>query len=181
MSRIRELREQLNLSQDQLANLAEVSRHAVIRNEQLCYPNPLPRVVTALSELTGLAPLSIETDYYQDVLTNRRTTGALLKEHHNYLLALTHQLVVNSGLSGTLSSQHPFAFWRLSVSSLLNVSSSQIHFSIMTSIHPATLFKYESFKTGFPAPMHVALTQLGLPDEQLALFAETSIFNWIRR
>ena len=180
-SSLKELREDLNLSQDQLASLAEVSRHAIIRLEQLCYPNPLPRVIETLSDLTGLSINSLEKDYLSDVLANRLNTGALLRPHHNFLVSLTQELIINSGLSENLTNSHPFSLWRITVSDLLKVSASQIHFSMMTSIHPATLHKYENFKTGFPEPIKVALTEMDLPTLQLAIFEEYATFNEIKK
>lgn len=175
MSRIRELREELHISQDQLASLAEVSRHAVIRSEQLCYSSPLPSIVQALSDLTGLSENEIVQFYLNDVKHNRIKAGLLLFPFHNYLLALTHQLIVSAG---TMVSQHPFAIWRMTCCDLLGVSTSQVHFSIMTSIHPATLSKYEAFKTGFPGPIGLALTEMNLPSEQITLFETQDLFNW---
>lgn len=181
ISSIKELREDLNLNQSELASLSEVSRHAIIRLEQLCYPNPLPSVVQALSDLTGISVDTIVGQYLRDVTTNRVMTGSLLNYHHNFLLSLTQQLIVNSGLSGSLTSQHPFSIWRITVSDLLRVSTSQIHFSMMTSIHPATLFKYEAFKTGFPEPIKVALTEMDLPPSQIEIFETSDLFNWVRK
>ena len=181
MNRIRALRDDLQLSQDKLASLAEVSRHSIIRMEQLCYPNPLPNVVMALSDLTGVSEKDIETQYYEAVLTNRVRTGLLLVPHHDLLLKLTHQLIVSCSISGGIPDVHLFTIWRSAIADLLRVSSSQIHFSMMTSIHPATLFKYEAFKTGFPDPIKVALEQMNLPLEQITLFETSEVFNWIKR
>ena len=183
MNTLKSIRSELNLTQDQLAGLSDTTRHSVIRMEQLCYPQPLPSIVTAISELTGLTPEAIETQYFADVERNRIATGLLLEPHYETLTAVASLLaapVVTSTTSSiAVSGIHPFETWRIHACDLLGVSSSQIHFSIMTSIHPATLFKYEAFKTGFPLPIKVALTHIGLPPTLIEIFSSSAAFNTI--
>ena len=177
MNYTKELRAELVLTQEQLAALSETSRHAVMRMEQLCYPTPLPNIVTTLSELTGLSEEQIQVQYTKDVILNRLTTARALRPHHNFLVSMGTKL---AQLPLSEINIHPFTIWRHAVTSLLGVSNSQIHFSIMTSIHPATLSKYEVFKTGFPMAIEVALTQCELPSDLINLFNTSPAFNLVR-
>ena len=179
MNNLRELRFMLNLNQIQLANLSEVSRHAVMRMEQLCYPNPLPNVITALSDLSGLNPDVLIKQYECDVHINRVNTGKRLEVYHKQLIHFA-QLAKQPDALKPLSKDHPFALWRKLTCDLLGERTSQVHFSIMTSIHPATISKYEAFKTGFPVPMAVALSECNLPASLLEVFDTDPAFNLIR-
>lgn len=172
---VRTLREELELSQDQLATLAGISRHAVMRMEQLCYPNALPSVVLALSELTGVDEDSIISDYRNDVHRNRFKTGRMLLNYHPQLIEMAQSLVDKRYYKSD-PVFHPFTLWREDCANYLGVSQSLIHFSMMTSIHPATLSKWEDFKTGYPVPAEVAFKEMQLPDALTELF-KAGVFN----
>ena len=171
-SSIRDLRQSLGISQNELAIQSGVSRHSVIRLEQLCYPTPLPSIVSLLSDAIGTSEALIREAYLRDVTLNRMNTAQSVFNNHKLLHALAR-------LSTTrpLSTKHPFQIWRESVCARNNnISISRIHFSKLTSIHPATVFKYETFKTGFPHPIEVVFKELGMPPELINVF-HTPPFN----
>lgn len=170
-SSIRELRLSLGISQQELAIQAGVSRHSVIRTEQLCYPSPLPSLVSTLSDIVGTSESVITSNYLSDVHANRLYTADNYLSNHTRLIYLANTM--------PLSTMHPFQLWRETVCEELSLPESRIHFSQLCSIHPATLYKYETFKTGFPTPISVAFKEMGLPSELLKIFEE-AMFNYIK-
>ena len=172
-SHIRQLRLQINLTQQELAIQCGVSRHAIIRQEQLCYPTPLPSVVSTLSDITGLSELFIRTCYLNDVTTNRLNTAELLRP-------ISLSLLSSAKRTNSTISKHPFMAWREHIFTIAGLPDSRIHFSIMTSIHPATLTKYEAFKTGFPGAIEIAFNEMQLPGELINYLRITPAFNAIR-
>jgi transcriptional regulator with XRE-family HTH domain len=175
-STLKELREELNLTQSELADQAGVSRHAILRLEQLCYPTPLPNVIHTLSDILGTSVTVLNARYVDDVRVNRALSGEQYFYDHPYMIALAEQLIKQYANVTVNPAVHPFEQWRTAITDYNGLPSSRIHFSQLTSIHPATLARYESFKTGFPPPIEVAFKAMGFPNTLLELFKDR-VFN----
>lgn len=174
-STLKALRESIPLTQEELAIQAAVSRHAVLRQEQLCYPSPLPNIIDTLSDIVGTDSQTLTNRYLEDVARNRAESGFEYFNDHAFL-AGTATHIINNYSRTTSHGKHPFQVWRESVMDSLGLSDSRIHFSQVTSIHPATLSRYESFNTGFPAPVEVAFRSMGFPEALIQLFHH-KVFN----
>ena len=171
---LKELRNTIGITQSELAAEAGVSRHSVLRQEQMCYPSPLPNIIAALSDITGQSERSLVEQYKIDVKRNRD-----LAQH---IYFYDHQLMWKAYIRAdtpTKTGKHPFQVWREALFEFLGENDSRIHFCSVTSIHPATLSKYESFKTGFPAGMEVALLESGVPEDLVKRFKTEGVFNTV--
>ena len=172
-SSLKDIRLAFHMSQGDLAMEAGLSRHAVLRNEQLCYPTPLPGIITALSNISGIGEWVLEERYADDVTLNRIQAGANIFRDY--------QLQVNClARSSTYRGQlHPFQVWRECVFRHLELPDSRIYFCSAITVHPATMTAYENFKTGFPQPLEVALTQCGIDLSILGQFKTLGKYNSI--
>lgn len=162
---LKDIRLNHHISINDLAYEAEVSRHAIIRMEQLCYPSPLPSIITALSDITGLSEFDLEDAYLTDVRLNRLYAAANIFAHRGLVYDSWEAVNPNS------LSKHPFQQFREVLFRALKLPISRIYFSGAISAHPATLDKYEQFKSGLPEPLRVALQQSDCSDaviQQLA-------------
>lgn len=154
-----------NISVNDLAYESGVSRHAVLRMEQLCYGTPLPNIIEGLSAITGIAEGILTEAYLTDVRLNRLFSANTYFAHRGMLNEAIESInMEHLGASGS------FQGWRELVFGWQHYPQSRIYFCSAVSVHPATLLKYESFKSGFPAPLEVALTQCNVSDNVLEYF-----------
>lgn len=169
METIRELRTHSHLTQSQLASRANATRHAVLRMEQHLYPTPLPSIVIALSEITGIYETRIAEQYLREVSENRKIHGELwgLKYADSELLYEDY------------GNRHPFAGFRTSLAHIAGIRDSAIQFCMAFSIHPYTLSEYEGFKADFPHQIDIALTEAGLPANITTVLKGSERFNRI--
>lgn len=176
-SNIKALRLSSGLTQRELAIQCHVSRHSVIRNEQLCYQSPLPTIVSTLSDILGTSENKIIEAYLADRSLNRAATAQNILFNHQRL----EEIALSLAFEGVqaLSANHPFQTWREWVLGEQTYPISRIYFSQVVSVHPATLYKYEAFKTGFPLPLSVAFKEMLLPPRLIELF-NAPPFNSIR-
>lgn len=156
-----------------------------MRMEQLCYPNPLPNVLAALSDITGVSEQDLRKQYHAAVKHNRAETALKYFFDHQFIDQFTSYMV--SAASEPID-KHPFVVWREHImrhhndkAGRVGESLSQIKFSSLVSVHPATLNKYETFDSGFPGALNDALTEMLLPDHSLKLLNTHPIFNQIVR
>lgn len=168
---LRDIREKHGLSIASLAFEAGVSRHAVMRMEQLCYPSPLPAVIVALSDIDGISEYDLNRIYLSDVKLNR-SFGA-------YRIFGANPLVCHTALDLDSGIRHPFMVWREAVMRQAKEPISRIYFCSTVSVHPATLTNYESFKTGLPKPLEVALLESGVPIDVVAYMRRSPRFNQV--
>lgn len=173
MNTLKDLRRRLGISQSELAAEAGVSRHSVLRMEQLVYPHPLPNIIAALSDIEGTSESELEAAYLKDV-ANNRSLSATIYFSNPLLMRRCYQFALDDAAT---SGKHPFQIWRELLFEVLDENDSRIHFCIVTSIHPATLDKYESFKTGFTDSIALALSECGIPDDLLSSFKSHAAFN----
>ena len=175
MSHIKDLRRSIpDLTQLELSKLSMVSRHSVLRLEQLVYPTPLPNVVATLSEITGISEWQIEIDYARDVIENRGLSGTSYFSDHAFLISQAKVLADRYGEGSTV---HNFKKWREYVMIVAREPISAIHFCQLTSIHPATLSRYEAFRTGFPSAIGTALLGCGIPQSLIDYFCSSTAYN----
>lgn len=160
-----------------------------MRLEQLCYPTPLPNVIATLSDISGLSESKLEQGYLEDIKKNRAANGRIWfnPANANFCLSAVHAVIRHHEEKPIeffhRPHNHAFALWRMAMADNLGVPDSSIHFSQLFSIHPATLNKYESFKTSFPAMIEVALEEAGILDTApglatLNLFKNHRLFNY---
>ena len=167
MQTLRELRLDANYTQKMLADLAGVTRHAVLRMEQHVYPSPPPEILKALSDITALSEITLSDMYKAEIHQNRIINGNIWDIGHLDLSVFEYD-------SGNL---HPFRGFREHIARLALEPTSAIHFCIAFSIHPYTLSEYESFKTSYPESIHIALTEAGLPDSINTELRKSERFN----
>lgn len=170
VSFLRSMRTERGLSQVDLAMEAGVSRHSILRMEQLCYPTPLPNVIQALSDITGVSETELVKRYQENVHSNRE----LAKVTYFYDV---HVLWKALNFAKSSTSKHPFMVWRETVMASIGEATSRIHFCSVVTVHPAILDKYESFKTGFPEQLEIALKESGIPASMLGYFKSEAVFN----
>lgn len=186
---VKEARLSADLTQNELAIQAAVSRHSILRMEQLCYPAPLPNVIGTLSDITGVSERKLTDGYLEDVRLNREDTGEVwfadgASVAYAYAVAIVEDYTPLNPDHRRRKHEHPFTQWRVAMAELTNEHDSGIHFSMLFSIHPATVNRYESFKTGFPPGIAVAFEAAGLLDSPkgkklMALFKHHKLFNTV--
>jgi transcriptional regulator with XRE-family HTH domain len=159
--RLKRLRLEANISQKDLAFEAGCSRHAVMRMEQLCFPNPLPNVISALSDLLGVSEAMLIHEYESDVYSNRRHSGTLYGLNKVTDAYVTR--AVRDSLLPLSNSHSAFGNWRKALARGVGDATSQVHFSSRFSIHPAIISKFEANGGPFPLAIATALTFGGLP------------------
>lgn len=172
MNTLRDARKSAGLSQQELASQAAVSRHSILRQEQYCYPTPLPNIIDTLAEVNslGLSKRELVENYLIEVRAHRQETGKLISAGRGWVPMdyIQHD-----------PRDHPFASWRVTLCTANDLPFSAIQFSALFSVHPAVLSRYESFKTRFPHTIEVALSQAGCPDDILATLRNHPHFNTI--
>lgn len=161
--RLKSLRLEHNISQKDLAFEAGCSRHAVMRMEQLCFPNPLPNVISALSDLTGETEQHLEAIYITDVTTNRVNSGKLYRLNEVTEADVTR--AVRDSLLPLSNSHSAFGNWRKALARRVGDATSQVHFSSRFSIHPAVISKFEANGGQYPSAIGTVLLFSGLPME----------------
>lgn len=159
--RLKRLRLDSNISQKDLAFEAGCSRHAVMRMEQLCFPTPLPNVISALSDLTGVLEHNLLHSYAEDVRMNREFSGKLYRLDEVTEADVTR--AVRDSLLPLSNSHSAFGNWRKTLARGVGDATSQVHFSSRFSIHPAVISKFESNGGSFPTAIGDALLAGGLP------------------
>lgn len=170
ISFLRAMRTERGLSQIDLAMEAGVSRHSILRMEQLCYPTPLPHVIQALSDITGVSEKELVAQYQSNVASNRE----LAKVTYFYDAQI---LWTALRFAKEATTKHPFMVWRETVMRSVGEATSRIHFCSVVTVHPAILDKYESFKTGFPEQLEIALKESGIPAAMIGYFKSEAVFN----
>lgn len=172
------------ISQQELATQAAVSRHSVLRLEQLCYPTPLPNVIDTLSDITGLSDEWLRVGYKADVNKNRFNSGMLFFGGSRGYEALQVAEAANNHVLRQDSvgpHLHVFEVWRRAIATKRNVPNSQIHFCQMFSVHPSVINRYEGLKTEFPKALEEAFVEATCPPELLDYFKTTPTFNVVVR
>ena len=185
-NRFLEVRLTHSFTQRDLAFEAQVSRHAVMRMEQLCYPNPLPEVINAMSRITGLSEAYLTELYHSAVSENRSATA--LKYFYDPVAIENITQLVKTYSPTNPSNEHPFVLWRHDVIKyhvehavshrVLSAGQlSQIKFSSLISVHPAILNKYESFGSPFPKAIGDAFKEMLIPDSVINTLSNHPVFN----
>ena len=147
----RRLRLEFNLTQDELAREARTSRLAILRNEHLCYPDPLPNIATHLSLFTDVPLKNLQHEYHIDVFRRRTYTSEVL-------------LPLDSDDSNLLD-EISFHDFRQSKCRAVGLPTSLIKFSSMICVHPSTIATYEFAQTrnlsvALPRALAVALREM---------------------
>jgi transcriptional regulator with XRE-family HTH domain len=169
MNHLKDLRVAHGLRQLDLAMEAGCGRTAVLRMEQLVYPEPLPNVLSALSDITGESVVRLRNLYLSDVSDHRYFSGQKwrLSEIHGFG-------------PDVMSLQYGKRFELLRKAWARNVGEpdSQVHFCMAFSIHPAVLSKYESGATNhLPRGVLDALLGAGLGQPEVDYLAVSPEFN----
>lgn len=127
---LKEARLELNLTQSQLAGLADITPNALIKYEQGLYPEPSLKIITALVEAADgdlLYSTRLFNSYY-DWRAQKVIAARLFFKQHR---------VVN-GLNPT-GGLNPFICWR---AHHLHIAS-RLEFCKLLVLHPAVVQKYE--------------------------------------
>lgn len=169
MQTLRELRLDSGHTQKTLADLAGVTRHAVLRMEQHVYPTPLPRIIHALSEISGIAETALEFMYNTEVMENRINSGRLWN-----LTEVDARI-----FQYDVGSRHPFIGFRVALANRAQQPISLIHFCIAFSIHPYVLSEYEAYNSTFPELINKALTEAGCRDYIIYELVHNERFNYV--
>lgn len=147
---LKEARLALNLTQSQLANLADVTPNALIKYEQGLYPEPSLKILTAL-----VTALDADSDY-ADTLT---------RAYYNWRVDKLIEAKVVFKFNTVIKGLHPtggvgpFLCWRLHH---LHISS-RLEFCKLLVLHPAVVQKYEEGQMrSMPVSLYATLLAVGL-------------------
>lgn len=134
MNPIKELRNQLNLTQSDLADLSGVSSQGILRYEQSLYEEPSSRIVDALvaihAQITGSDPPPGEVRKW--LIEQYRANRREIQINSSHLFRHPHDVI-------TKPNEHPFVTWRTAVLD----SPSRMRFCTLLAIHPSPLAEYE--------------------------------------
>jgi len=152
---LKEARLSLNLTQSELASQANITPNALIKYEQGLYPEPSPKILTALT-----TALDQDSDY----------PGVLTKAYYNWRMdklldarvVFRHNHVVR-GLHPT-GGISPFVCWRLYH---LHISS-RLEFCKLLVLHPAVVQKYEEGQMRtMPVSLYETLVLVGIEKDSV--------------
>ena len=155
---VRRLRLEFNLTQDDLARESRTSRLAVLRNEHLCYPDPLPNIATHLSLYTDVPLKNIQHEYHIDVSRRRKYTSEVLLQ----LDSDDYNVLNEASFKSFRIEKCRNAFGGL------GLPTSLIKFSSMICVHPSTIASYEvaqqsNLSVALPRALAVALREMQSP------------------
>lgn len=171
MNHLKDLRESNGLRQADLAMEAGCSRAAVMRMEQLVYPEPLPNVLNALSDVSGISADHLRILYASDVEDHRYWSG------QKWLLDMYTVNEIDNLVNGHRYGEL-FEYMRKEWARRVGEAQSQIHFCMAFSIHPAVLSKYESGATNhLPSGVLEALLGGGLGRSVTDYLRSSDAFN----
>lgn len=140
--------------------------------EQFTYPEPLPNVIAALSDITGHSRAHLELLYRSDVEDHRYWSGQKWRLDEVSIGSFDS---IGPGRYGEL-----FEKVRKTLARKVGESQSQIAFCMAFSIHPAVLSKYESGATNhLPSAVIDALLGGGLGRSVCDYLASSSDFNGV--
>lgn len=145
---LREARERLNLTIDQVAFRASVSKQFIIKAEQAVYTDPSETLISYYSALIDLDVVEINSRYYTFQRETRKANYGRLIEPWKFL-----------------SATHPFISWRE-----LSGVGSAAGICKLFCVHPAVLNKFEKrsfLLSGVPEQLTVALLESGYKPETL--------------
>lgn len=190
MTTLKDLRESHSISQVDLAASAGISVHGVLRYEQMLYAKPSIKYLYALSELTGRPVGELEQIYREQRQHQINKTAATFSPFlsnrgwREQTLGLIEEMSKHLGHIYTPDHvSHPFVMFRTRLAAAVGQPVSQIHFCIMTCIHPSYLDNFEKGKTA-RVPRHLSelLMQGGFPKKDIDRLNSFSrkYQDWIR-
>lgn len=174
MSTLKRLRKEAGLTEQELADLAGITRHAVLRNEQMLYTRPSTEIVNCLSDLTDTHPQDILEDYDADRIGRIHLTSTMLSKHRPSTLAeiadvqsVCERLLSAANHPAVGKNISPFQHFREALFSYYNLPTSRIQFCIHLCLHPAVVTRYETnwpLNSGkMPTAVGNALETIGVP------------------
>lgn len=162
-----DIREDMNVTQDYLSEVAGMSRMAIVRYEQALYVSPSTDYLSALSELytshgpVGLTPEQLAGQYKE---YRKRRIEATIKLFST--AEETHKWTQYVNSDDSFWEVHPFISFRKMLAIELGFPQSQIHFCMLTCFHPAQLDVFEKRRSGsstIPRRLRDILLQADLP------------------
>lgn len=172
MNPIKELRNQLGLTQQDLANLAGISQQGVLRYEQSLYEEPSDKLVNTLVNTVSAHELSLEGTELSQYSGPAPTPGDLrnaiieaytanrleVQREAEYLFRHPHNVT-------RIGNQHPFETWRTKVLD----SGSRMKFCILLAVHPSVVAEYEKGRRRYiPRSLREALLTAGVGNNLLS-------------
>ena len=169
---IKELRNRLDLTQQDLANLAGISQQGVLRYEQSLYEEPSDKLVDTLCTelaLRGLSPTndpelgeylgswSTPTDLRNSIIRRYQENRLQIQQDAAYLFRYSHPVT-------RFANEHPFETWRAKVLD----SRSRMRFCILLAVHPSVVAEYEKGKRRYiPRSLREAHSNAGVGNNLL--------------
>jgi DNA-binding XRE family transcriptional regulator len=153
---LKQLRERLNLTLDQVAYRASISKQFIIKAEQAVYTDPSETLLAFYSALIDLDAVEVTQQYYRFQRETRKANYGRLIEPWTFKVE-----------------NHPFISWRQ-----LSGVSSAAGICKLYCVHPAVLNKFENrsyLLAGTPEQLVVALMESGYSPETLAALEEAYI------
>jgi transcriptional regulator with XRE-family HTH domain len=148
---LKETRERLNLTIDQVAYRASLSKQFIIKAEQGVYSDPSETLMAYYGSLTDLDVIVIQQQYYAFQRETRKANYGRLIEPWTFTL--------------TSENDHPFISWRE-----LSGVGSAAGICKLFCVHPAVLNKFEKrsyLLAGCPEQLTAALLESGYKPETL--------------
>lgn len=149
---VRDTRTQHNITQKELAELANVSALFVLRAEQYLHVELSDKLADALSVIESRPAIVFKDSYLKGRAMFLRVNSSMLTENPYYRqriraalnYAMDHGLNSDQALKDPL--KHPFTLFRTYLFQAFDLPVSQIKFSAFTGIHPTVLANLENFK-----------------------------------
>lgn len=162
MNTIKRLRNEANLTEQQLADEVGVTKDYIVKLENTLYANASPFVVNFLAKELGLNAIDIHADYDSDYESKAQTWLEISRDFPELNWVRLHDTMCR--MDWTITHDHPHLWFRRFVANYYDLPDSQIKWAQYMGIHPASLSKYELTKTAnMPSAIRRSLSMLGLP------------------
>lgn len=186
----RDIRERHGVTQPELASLAGMTTHGVLRYEQGLYAKPSIKYLHALSEISEYSVQELEHSYRwhrnNRIYETTKLFSTILEvpdRREEILQTVLRIAEVNNRLALPDKPSHPFAMFRTRLCAAVGEPLSQIHFCILTCIHPSYLDNFEKGKTA-RVPRHLSeiLVNAGLTKADIDRLNDASkrYQRWVR-
>jgi predicted transcriptional regulator len=174
---VRDIRSVANMTQKELADLADVSPLFILRAEQYLHVALSERLAHVLSEIDtqGRSAATILETYITGRGMQLRINGSMLTQNPYYKQRVKAALdyatdhFLNSDQAVTDSGKHPFTLFRTYLFTAFDLPTSQIKFANFTGIHPTVIANLEAYKGSMEHSIKRALSVvLDLSNEEIA-------------
>lgn len=167
------IRQELGLTQKELAKFAKVSVQSVLRSEQGLHPNLSGRIASALSELSNIPSSTIRREYRACRARNITQFSLDLTSDPNYWPTVEDALI-GASIHSTVN-YSPVKYFRIYLFDHYGLPTSGIKFCALTGLHSAVLNSVESGRVTWREcrALHRVLSEvLAMTDKDIAYLGQ---------